>query len=241
MIFNVMTLFVDFYKPFLETSIIGRAIKKKIITVNMYNIRDFSTLPSKQVDDYLYGGGSGMLMMVEPIYLCFKHIISQNNNKSIKTIYLSPRGKIFNNEMAKTLSKEEQIILLSGHYEGIDERAIKLLNAEEISIGDYILTGGEIPSMVLIDSISRYVDGVLSNEESYKNESLYDGLLECEQYTRPYEYENLKVPDILLSGDHKKIKEWRTEQSILKTKQNREDLYKKYIENTNGGDYERNN
>ena len=236
MIFNVMTLFPDFYKPFLETSIIGRALENKFIEINLYNIRDYSTLKSKSVDDYVYGGGDGMLMMAEPICLCHKDIVK---NKKIKTIYMSPRGKLLNNDIVKQLSEYEELVVLCGHYEGIDERAIELIDAEEISIGDYVLTGGELPSMILIDAVSRYIPGVLSSEDCYKNESLYNGLIECPQYTRPSIYMDKKVPDVLLSGDHKKISDWRFEQSIELTKKNRPDLYKKFLESNNGGNHER--
>lgn len=236
MIFNVMTLFPDFYKQFLETSIIARAIKNNKIIVNLYNIRNYSMLKSKSVDDYVYGGGEGMLMMAEPICRCYSDIVK---NKKIKTIYMSPKGKLLNNDIVKQLSNYDELVVLCGHYEGVDERALEIINAEELSIGDYVLTGGEIPSMVLIDTVSRYVPGVLSSEECYINESLYSNLLECPQYTRPVDYMGKVVPEVLLSGDHKKIANWRLEKSIELTKNNRPDLYKKYLENNNGGNHER--
>ena len=168
-----------------------------------------------------------MLMMAQPIYDCYRAIM--NGRTGIKTYYLSPKGKTFNQEMAIEMSKETEINFLCGHYEGVDERALTLINAEEVSIGDYVLTGGELPCMVIIDAVARFVKGVLSNEESTNEESFRNNLLEYPQYTRPYEYEGLKVPDILLSGDHKKVEEWRLNKSIELTKRNRPDLYKKYL------------
>lgn len=232
MIFNIMTLFNEMFTSFLQTSIIKRAINNDLIKVNLYNIRDYSKLKSKSVDDYVYGGGEGMLMMAEPIYDCYKDIAKDRN---IKTLYLSPKGKMLNNELVKQLSTYNELIILCGHYEGVDERALQLINAEEISIGDYVLTGGELPAMILIDAISRFIPNVLSNEESNKNDSFNNGLLECPQWTRPYEFMGLKVPDILLTGNHKKIDEWKFESSIEITKKNRPDLYEKYLLNINGG------
>ena len=232
MIFNIMTLFTEMFSSFIDTSIIKRAINNHIISINLYDIRDYSKLKSKSVDDYVYGGGEGMLMMAEPIYECYKDICKQNK---IKTIYLSPKGKMFTNEMAKKFATYNELILLCGHYEGVDERALQLIDAEEVSIGDYILTGGELAAMVLIDSISRFVPLVLSNENSNKNDSFNNGLLECPQWTRPYEYKGLKVPDILLSGNHTLVNEWKLNSSIEITKKNRPDLYQKYLLNNNGG------
>ncbi|MBQ2205510.1 MAG: tRNA (guanosine(37)-N1)-methyltransferase TrmD [Lachnospiraceae bacterium] len=229
MIINVMTLFPEMFDSFKNTSLIGKAIEKGILKINLYNIRDYTESKAKSVDDYVYGGGNGMLMMAQPIYDCYKDIV--RDKKNIKTYYLSPRGRVFNQKTAIEMSKESEIILLCGHYEGVDERAIKLLNATEISIGDFVLTGGEIPCMAIIDSVARFVEGVLSNSESVLDESFNNSLLEYPQYTRPYEYEGLKVPDVLLSGDHKKVDEWRKEKSIEITKKNRPDLYNKYLEN----------
>ena len=224
-----MTLFPEMFDSFKNTSLIGKAIEKGILKINLYNIRDYTESKAKSVDDYVYGGGNGMLMMAQPIYDCYKDIV--RDKKNIKTYYLSPRGRVFNQKTAIEMSKESEIILLCGHYEGVDERAIKLLNATEISIGDFVLTGGEIPCMAIIDSVARFVEGVLSNSESVLDESFNNSLLEYPQYTRPYEYEGLKVPDVLLSGDHKKVDEWRKEKSIEITKKNRPDLYNKYLEN----------
>lgn len=224
-----MTLFPEMFDSFKNTSLIGKAIEKGILKINLYNIRDYTESKAKSVDDYVYGGGNGMLMMAQPIYDCYKDIV--RDKKNFKTYYLSPRGRVFNQKTAIEMSKESEIILLCGHYEGVDERAIKLLNATEISIGDFVLTGGEIPCMAIIDSVARFVEGVLSNSESVLDESFNNSLLEYPQYTRPYEYEGLKVPDVLLSGDHKKVDEWRKEKSIEITKKNRPDLYNKYLEN----------
>lgn len=223
---NIMTLFPDMYTGFLSESIIGRAIKQSLLEVDLYNIRDESKLKSKSVDDYTYGGGNGMLMMAEPIVDTHKKIA---DGKKIRTIYLSPKGKIFNQKLAKELSKENELILLCGHYEGVDERALEIIEAEEISIGDYILTGGELASMVLVDTIARLIPGVLTNEESTSTESFENDLLEYPQYTRPAVYMGKEVPDVLISGDHKKVEEWRLKKSIEITKKNRPDLYEKYI------------
>lgn len=223
---NIMTLFPDMYTGFLSESIIGRAIKSNLLSVDLYNIRDESKLKSKSVDDYTYGGGNGMLMMAEPIVDTHKKI---TNGKKIRTIYLSPKGKIFNQDLAKELAKESELILLCGHYEGVDERALEIIEAEEISIGDYVLTGGELASMVIVDTIARLIPGVLTNEESTSTESFENNLLEYPQYTRPAEFMGKVVPEILISGDHKKVEEWRLMKSIEITKKNRPDLYEKYI------------
>ena len=217
------------FDDFLRESLIGKAVEKNILDINVVNIRDYTKQKSGSVDDYVYGGGSGMLMMAQPIVDCHKDI---SNGKKIKTYYLSPRGKLFTQKMAEDMAKETDLIFLCGHYEGIDERAIELIDAEEISIGDFVLTGGELPCMVVIDTLARFVEGVLSNNESVLEESFANGLLEYPQYTRPYEYEGLKVPDILLSGDHEKVRKWRLEKSIEITKKNRPDLYDEYLKNS---------
>ena len=222
-----MTIFPNMFNDFKRESLIGKAIDKNILEVNVYNIRDYTLQRANSVDDEVYGGGNGMLMMAQPIYDCYKKIVEGKSN--VKTYYMSPKGKTFNQDMAISMSKLDEIIILCGHYEGVDERALQLINAEEISIGDYVLTGGEIPAMVVIDSLARFVKGVLSNEESTDEESFRNNLLEYPQYTRPYEYEGLKVPDILISGDHKKVSNWKLEQSIEITKKNRPDLYEKYL------------
>ena len=224
---NIMTIFPNMFNDFKRESLIGKAIDKNILEINVYNIRDYTLQRANSVDDEVYGGGNGMLMMAQPIYDCYKKIVEGKSN--VKTYYMSPKGKTFNQDMAIYMSKLDEIVILCGHYEGVDERALQLINAEEISIGDYVLTGGEIPAMVVIDSLARFVKGVLSNEESTDEESFRNNLLEYPQYTRPYEYEGLKVPDILISGDHKKVSNWKLEQSIEITKKNRPDLYEKYL------------
>ena len=226
-----MTIFPQMFNDFKRESLIGKAIDKGILEINVFNIRDYSKDSHKSVDDEVYGGGNGMLMMAQPIYDCYKAIIG--DKLGIDTYYMSPKGKVFNQEMAIDFSKKDEIIILCGHYEGVDERALKLINAKEISIGDYVLTGGELPAMVVIDSMARFIRGVLSNDESTNIESFRNNLLEYPQYTRPYEYEGLKVPDILLSGDHKKVDEWNLEKSIEITKNNRPDLYEKYLKENN--------
>ena len=196
--------------------------------INLINFRDYSKDRLKHVDDTPYGGGAGMLLKPEPIYDAYKDIIK--DGKDCKVIYMSPKGKIFNQEKAQELSKEEHIVILCGHYEGVDERIIEEIVDEEISIGDYVLTGGELPAMVVVDSIARNIEGVLSND-STKDESFTNYLLEYPQYTRPEEFMGRKVPEILLSGNHAKVDEWRLNESIRITKERRPDLYEKYIEN----------
>lgn len=226
---DVLTLFPDFFQSLNSYSIIGRAIGEGKINLNCINIRDFSKDKHKRVDDYPFGGGPGMVMQIEPIYEAINSVKTDDS----KVIFLSPQGKRLNQEMAKSLSEENHIILLCGHYEGIDNRIIENYVDEELSIGDYVLTGGEIPAMVLIDCISRLIPGVLSSEESYMDESHYDGYLEYPQYTRPREFNGIKVPDILLSGDHAKIDKWRSEESIRITMEKRPDLIDKANESFN--------
>lgn len=219
---NILTLFPEMFEP-LKQSIIGRACKKELIEINIINIRDFSKDKHKKVDDTPYGGGAGMVIKPDVVYDAFKSLDANN----AKTIYLSPQGKTLNQEKVKLLSKEENIILLCGHYEGIDQRVLDEIVDEEISIGDYVLTGGELPAMVLIDSVSRYVKGVL-NDESTSEESFSNNLLlEYPQYTRPEEFRGKKVPEVLISGHHENIKKWREEKSIEITRNNRPDLLEK--------------
>ena len=220
--FDVLTLFPEMFET-LKESIIGKALERKIIEINTINIRDFSKNKHKKVDDTPYGGGAGMVMMPDVVYdsyMCIQH------KENAKVIYLSPKGKVLNQQKIEELSKQEHLILLCGHYEGIDQRVLDEIVDEEISIGDYVLTGGELPAMVLIDSVSRYVEGVL-NKESVSEESFTNGLLEYPQYTRPEVFLNKKVPEILLSGHHENIKKWRREQSLEITKQKRPELLKK--------------
>lgn len=223
--FHIMTLFPDVIRSYTDESILKLAQEKGMIEVSCYNIRDFSTNKHRKTDDYPFGGGQGMVMTVQPIYDCFRHILSLiPEGETFRTLYLSPRGRTHTQKKAMELSSFDNLILLCGHYEGIDERAIELLSAEEISIGDYVLTGGELGALVLIDSISRMVEGVLSSTESYQEESFYNSLLEYPQYTRPREFLSLEVPEVLLSGNHKNIDEWRREESLKKTLRNRPDL-----------------
>lgn len=217
---DVLTLFPDMFSSVFKESIIGRALSNSIIDINYTNIRDFSQDKHNRVDDYPFGGGQGMVIKPEPIYSAIESL--RKNNSRI--IYLSPGGKVFDQEMAKELSQENHLILLCGHYEGIDNRIIDNYITDEISIGDYVLTGGEIGAMIIVDAVTRLLPGVLPKEESFKDESHYNGLLEYPQYTRPREFKGHSVPDILLSGNHKKIEEWRAYQSIKKTFLKRPDL-----------------
>ncbi len=216
--FDVLTLFPEMFTP-MEQSIMGRAVEKNLLDINLVNIRDFSENKHKKVDDTPYGGGAGMVMMPDVVYRAYNSIKTDN----AKVVYMSPQGKTLNQKIVEDLSKEEHLIILCGHYEGIDQRVIDKIVDEEISIGDYVLTGGEIPAMVLIDSVSRYVEGVLS-KDSISEESFSNGLLEYPQYTRPEEFEGMRVPEVLLSGHHENIEKWRKEKSIEITKKKRPDL-----------------
>ena len=217
--FDVLTLFPEMFKS-LDESIIGKAKEKNLIEINLINIRDFSKDKHKKVDDTPYGGGAGMVIMPDVVYDAYSSI---NQKENAKVIYLSPQGKVLNQNKVKELSKENHLILLCGHYEGIDQRVLDEIVDEEISIGDYVLTGGELPAMVLIDSVSRYIEGVL-NEESIKEESFSNKLLEYPQYTRPEEFRGIKVPEVLISGHHENIKKWRNEKSLEITRKKRPDL-----------------
>ncbi len=217
--FDVLTLFPEMFSS-LNESIIGRAKKNKQININLVNIRDFARNKHNKVDDTPYGGGAGMVMMPDVVYRAYE---SLNNKDNAKVIYMSPQGKTLNQKKVVELSKENHLIILCGHYEGIDQRVLDKIVDEEISIGDYVLTGGELPAMVLIDSVSRYVEGVLS-DDSIKEESFSNGLLEYPQYTRPEVFEGMKVPEILLSGNHGEIDKWRKNQALEITKKKRPDL-----------------
>ena len=218
--FSVLTLFPEMFTP-LKESIIGKAVEDKKIELNLINIRDFSKDKHKKVDDTPYGGGAGMVMKADVVYDAYESV----REEGAKVIFLSPQGKTLNQDKVKKLAKEKHLILLCGHYEGIDQRVIDEIVDEEISIGDYVLTGGELPAMVLIDSVSRYVDGVLS-DESIKEESFTNNLLEYPQYTRPEIFHGIRVPEVLLSGHHENIKKWREEQSLKNTLQKRPNLLK---------------
>jgi len=227
--FDIMTLFPDLVSTVLGESIIGRAVKAGFLEVNVHNIRDYSEDKHRRVDDTPYGGGMGMVMSPVPIYACYRAITDENSNTSKRrhVVYMSPQGKVLTQKRASELAENyDNIVILCGHYEGVDERLIEEIVDEEISIGDYVLTGGEIPACVLVDSVSRMVEGVLASEECYKDESLSDGLLEYPQYTKPYEWNGRKVPDVLISGNHAKINQWRKEQSENRTKLKRPDLLK---------------
>lgn len=226
--FHIMTLFPDMVMDGLNSSIIGRAVESQIITIKAWNIRDYTNSRHKKVDDYPYGGGAGMLMQAQPVNDTYQAIVETLDQKKCRVIYLTPQGKLFNQEVAAELAKEDSLIFLCGHYEGIDERVIEAIVTDEFSIGDYVLTGGELPAMVMIDAISRLVPGVLNNEESASTESLHNDLLEYPQYSRPEEWEGKHVPEVLLSGHHVNIAKWRMEQSIQRTKIKRPDLYEKY-------------
>ncbi|MDF2672788.1 MAG: trmD [Clostridiales bacterium] len=223
MIFDVLTLFPEMFELF-NHSIINKGRQNKLIQINLFNIRDFTSNKHKKVDDYPYGGGSGMVMQAEPIYNSIDHITKEYGHKPY-TILLSPRGKRFNQETAKELYLKEHIALVCGHYEGIDERIMSLIDCE-LSIGDFVLTGGEIASMAVIDAVARLVPGVLSSSQSYEDESFYSGLLEYPQYTRPENFLDMKVPEVLISGHHEKVRQWRRYQSLKITLERRPDLLK---------------
>jgi len=224
--YHILTLFPDMIMSTMSHSIIGRALDAGKIKINCINIRDFADNKHNQIDDYPYGGGPGMGIQPQPVYDAYESIIL-NNNINPRVIYMTPQGKTFSQDIAKDLSKEKDLIIICGHYEGIDQRVIDEIVTDEISIGDYILTGGELAAMVLIDSVSRLIPGVLGKEESFIEESFSNNLLEHPQYTRPYIFRNRKVPDVLLSGHHSKIEKWRREQALKITFQKRPDLLDK--------------
>lgn len=221
---NILTLFPEMFTP-LQESMLGRAREKGILDINLINIRDYTEDKHNRVDDTPFGGGAGMVMQVQPILSAYRE-----NHLQGPCLYMSPRGKMLNGEMAESLSRQEKITILCGHYEGVDQRALDLLQAEEVTIGDYILTGGELPAMVLVDTVARFLDGVLAGEESVKEESIYSGLLEYPHYTKPREVEGLTVPEVLVSGNHEKIDLWRYEKSLEITKERRPDLFLEYLE-----------
>lgn len=247
----IMTLFPDMVMGGLNTSIIGRAMDKGILSIEAVNIRDYAFNKHQSVDDYPYGGGAGMLMQAEPVYQCYQaviekieagnkrveeekngHLVSKEENsgknrRKTRVLYMSPQGKTFNQRMAEELAEEEELIFLCGHYEGIDERVLEEIVTDYVSIGDYVLTGGELPAMVMVDAISRMVPGVLHNDVSAEFESFQDNLLEYPQYSRPEIWHEKRVPEILLSGHHANIEKWRREQSVIRTAKNRPDLLEK--------------
>lgn len=260
--FHILTLFPEMVENGLKTSIIGRAVAGRLLSIEAVNIRDFAFNKHQSVDDYPYGGGAGMLMQAEPVYLAYKDIEERiqkriqnakmqnaeteeqdaevkvqnagiqdaetvSPDKKLRVVYLSPQGKTFDQKMAEELAEEEDLVLLCGHYEGIDERVLEEIVTDYVSIGDYVLTGGELPAMVMVDTISRLVPGVLHNDVSAEFESFQDNLLEYPQYSRPEEWHGKKVPPVLLSGHHANIEKWRREQSILRTYERRPDLLEK--------------
>lgn len=226
--FHILTLFPDMVLGGLHTSIIGRAVKNQLLSIEAVNIRDFAFNKHQSVDDYPYGGGAGMLMQAEPVYLAFQSV-AEKLKKKPRVVYLSPQGQTFSQNMAEEFAREEDLVLLCGHYEGIDERVLEEIVTDYVSIGDYVLTGGELPAMVMVDAISRMVPGVLHNDVSTEFESFQNNLLEYPQYSRPEEWHGKKVPSVLLSGHHANIEKWRREQSILRTWKKRPDLLEKSI------------
>ncbi len=249
--FYIMTLFPDMVMDGLSTSITGRAVNKGLLSIEAVNIRDYAFNKHNSVDDYPYGGGAGMLMQAEPVYQCYKAVEEKirekrrdmecaacressgaeavSGGKTPRVVYLSPQGRTFNQSMAEEFAKEEELILLCGHYEGIDERVLEEIVTDQVSIGDYVLTGGELPAMIIVDAVSRLVPGVLHNDVSAEFESFQDGLLEYPQYSRPEVWHGKKVPGILLSGHHANVERWRRDESVIRTAKNRPDLLKKAV------------
>lgn len=229
---HILTLFPEMVMNGLNTSIIGRAIDKGLLSIEAINIRDFAENKHNRVDDYPYGGGAGMLMQAGPIYGAYQSIVKGINHETLKprVVYLSPQGATFNQDMAMEYAQEEELVLLCGHYEGIDERVLEEIVTDYVSIGDYVLTGGELPAMVMIDAMARFVPDVLHNNASAEFESFQDGLLEYPHYTRPEEWHGKKVPEVLMSGHHLNIEKWRHEQSKIRTQERRPDLWVKYQE-----------
>ncbi len=225
--FHILTLFPEMVMNGLNTSIIGRAVSRDLLSIDAVNIRDYAFNKHQSVDDYPYGGGAGMLMQAEPVYLAYKAVEEKVAKGKLRVVYLSPQGDTFTQKMAEEMAQEKELVLLCGHYEGIDERVLEEIVTDYVSIGDYVLTGGELPAMVMVDTISRLVPGVLHNDVSAEFESFQDNLLEYPQYSRPEEWRGKKVPEVLLSGHHAKIEKWRREQSILRTKERRPDLLEK--------------
>ena len=226
--FYIMTLFPEMVMNGLNTSIIGRAMANELLSIEAVNIRDYAFNKHHSVDDYPYGGGAGMLMQAEPVYQCYKAIEEKiGNEKKPRVVYLSPQGQTFNQTMAEEFAKEEELVFLCGHYEGIDERVLEEIVTDYVSIGDYVLTGGELPAMIMVDAISRLIPGVLHNNVSAEFESFQDSLLEYPHYSRPETWHDKKVPPVLLSGHHVNIEKWRREQSVIRTAKNRPDLLEK--------------
>lgn len=224
--FDVLTLFPDMFRAVLGDSIINRAVEKGIIELNFIDIRDFTENKHRKVDDYPYSGGGGMLMAAQPIYDAYQSIAKDLDYKPF-TVYMSPQGKVFNQKMAVELAEYKHIVILCGHYEGVDQRALDMIADAEISLGDFVLTGGEIPAMAVIDAVSRMIPGVLANENSYSDESHFSGLLEYPQYTRPEEFMGVKIPEVLISGHHANINKWKRQEALRNTLKKRPDLLEK--------------
>lgn len=230
--FYILTLFPEMVSSGLHTSIIGRAVSRELLSIRTINIRDYAFNKHQSVDDYPYGGGAGMLMQAEPVYLAYEAAAEEIRSrrpeaemeKKPRVVYLSPQGKTFSQRMAEELAEEEDLIFLCGHYEGIDERVLEEIVTDQVSIGDYVLTGGELPAMVMVDTISRLVPGVLHNDVSAESESFQENLLEYPQYSRPEVWHGKRVPEVLLSGHHANIQKWKRQQSILRTRERRPDL-----------------
>lgn len=228
--FVVMTLFPEMLRPVFSCSILGRAAVSGIISVDTVNIRDYTADKHRRVDDTPYGGGKGMIMACQPIVDCHRSVIASLEG-TVRTVYMSPQGALLTQERARSLARYDNLVVLCGHYEGVDERAIEIVADEEISIGDYVLTGGELPAAVLVDCVARLLDGVLPESECYERESHYNGLLEYPQYTRPFEFEGRCVPEVLIGGNHALIEKWRMTQSLERTAERRPDMIEKIRKN----------
>ncbi len=231
--YYIMTLFPEMFPGIMDASILGRGKERGLIDWEALNIRDYTLDKHMKVDDYPYGGGAGMVMQAEPVYRCYEEIGKRLGKKPKRVIFMTPQGHVFNQKMAEDFAKEEELVFLCGHYEGIDERVLEEIVTDYVSIGDYVLTGGEMPSMVVMDAVSRLVPGVLGNEGSAQTESFSDGLLEHPQYTRPVEILGRRVPEVLMSGHHENIEKWRNEKSIERTQKYRPDLYQEWAKNVN--------
>ena len=221
--FHVLTLFPDMVRDGFQKSITGRAAEKGLLSLETINIRDFSVNKHNRVDDYPYGGGAGMVMQAEPVYLAYESVAKRTGGTP-RVLYMSPQGRVFDQRMAEELAREDELVFLCGHYEGIDERVLQEIVTDEVSIGDYVLTGGELPALVIMDAVSRLLEGVLHNEESAQFDSFHDNLLEYPQYSRPEEWRGRTVPPVLLSGHHANVERWRREQSLIRTRERRPDL-----------------
>lgn len=226
---HVLSLFPEMFAPVTETSILGRAGERGILDIQCINIRDFSNDKHSKADDTPFGGGVGMVMLADPIFGALRSLGPEEEVKKKRILYMSPRGRHLNQEMIEKMAEEDEMVILCGHYEGVDQRVLDYWDMEEVSIGDYILTGGELPAMVLIDAVSRFIPGVLGTKESATEESIYSGLLECDQYTKPREYKGMGVPEVLFGGNHRLIYLWQLENSLRKTRDDRPDLFEKWL------------